>query len=227
MTTTFHNRFEKSWNRLLKRHSTEIILVGVKANIMKEAPQYIFNGTFSGWTNTDNKKDIFGETNTVIKLKTSDFQNTYSQPNIIKGNGRIINSFCFEKIEEKILYSETELNQSYTIVISVKNNIKTKLKIYNEEHNLYTQITLTKDTNNMSIPIVSNGNKLYIDYSESVGEVLCEATLNMLDESVKCELTNLKSDIDFVKVGNRTFKIDSQTLSGSGNLVILTVSNKG
>lgn len=227
MTTTFNKRFEKTWDKLLKRNSSEIILVGLKKATMKEAPQFIINGIFSGWTNTDNKKDIFGETNTTIKLKITDIENTYSQPGLIKGSGKIIDSFDFEKIQDKTLYLNTNINKSYIINLKISNvKYKTIINIYNEENKTYTKLILTNDKE-LQIPIISIGEKIYIDYNESIGDINCEATLNLVDESLKCPLMNLKSEIDFVQVQNRTFKIDSQTMNGSGNLMILTVSNKG
>lgn len=227
MTTTFNKRFEKTWDKLLKRNSSEIILVGLKKATMKEAPQFIINGVFSGWTNTDNKKDIFGETNTTIKLKITDIENTYSQPGLIKGSGKIIDSFDFEKVQDKTLYLNTNINKSYIINLKISNvKYKTIINVYNEENKTYTKLILTNDKE-LQIPIISIGEKIYIDYNESIGDINCEATLNLVDESLKCPLMNLKSEIDFVQVQNRTFKIDSQTMNGSGNLMILTVSNKG
>lgn len=227
MTTTFYKRFEKTWDRYLKRHSTEIILTGIKRNVMTEVPKFTLIGAFSGWDDNDEKKDILGEVGTTAKIKVSDLQQLYSQPGIMKGNGRVIKTFKPSFIFEKVLYQEISLNKSYKLKLNIQGNKFTgTIKIYNEENKLYKKI-MVNNSKELIINIVSNGEKLYIDYSESVGDILCDVLIELLDDSVPCPINNLKSEIDFLTAQGRSFKIDSQELSGSGNLMILTLSNLG
>lgn len=227
MTTTFYKRFEKTWDRYLKRHSTEIILTGIKRSLMSEAPKYIIIGAFSGWNDDDEKRDILAEVGTTAKIKVSDLKQTYSQPGIMKGNGRITESFTPSFIFEKVLYQETILNKSYQIKMKILGeNFAGNIKLYNEENKIYKKI-IVNSPKELNINIVANGEKLYIDYTEVEGGISCEISINSLDDSVPCPISNLKSEIDFLTAQGRTFKIDSQELSGSGNLMILNLSNIG
>lgn len=227
MTTIFYKRFEKTWDRYLKRHSTEITLTGIKRSLMSEAPKFIITGAFSGWNDDDEKRDILAEVGTTAKIKVSDLKQTYSQPGIMKGNGRIIKSFIPSFIFEKVLYQETVLNKSYQIKINILGeNFAGNIKLYNEENKIYKKIIINSPKE-LNINLVSIGEKLYIDYTEVEGDIDCKISINLLDDSVPCPISNLKSEIDFLTAQGRTFKIDSQELSGSGNLMILNLSNIG
>lgn len=227
MTTIFNQRFEKTWDRYLNRHKTEITLTGKKYDIMKEPPVFKLYGAFSGWNDADEKRDILAEVGTIVKLKISDLEKTYSQPGVIKGNGQPISTSTPQNISDNILFLPTVIGESYKINLNVSGeNLNRVMKIYDENNSKYSQMILNI-SRDISINIVATGENLYIDYSEGTGDINCTSSVGQLDGSVPCPIYNLKADIDFITANGHTFKIDSQKQNGSNNLMVLTLSNVG
>lgn len=229
--TRFSKTFEKIWDKYLDRNATDIILVGKKSPNMTQVPIFNVTGAFSGWNEKDMSKNELIDFNSILKIKIVDLQNTYSQEDVMKGSGKSIIESVNENSytnEDALIFDNLNIGGTYVIQIEYRFDGDTRMiKAHNERGMAYNNFIINNtDGDTIELRIIATGRHLYLDCRGIGGDfTVSKSTIGKPDGSVQCPILNLKSSIDYITVGDRTFKINSQQLSASNTLTVLELVN--
>lgn len=247
--TYFRKQSEKAWAKYHKRNYSNISLIGYKRGNMVKVPIYEIEGVFDGWRNGDMSDEMMFGIESTMKIRISDLEATKSQNDVLLNSGDVT------IIEDKVV-EETDTATSigtgltpddlYSLSINysssldpVYNDVNRRIVVKDSVGNIYSSKTIRNVVDNSTystkIKLKSGESSIFIDFIvdgendivDPRGSVTIHSiSLGTLNGSLSCPIFNIKQDIDYVKVGERNFKIVRQALSGSGMLMILTVCNK-
>lgn len=231
----YHKNFERTWNDYLNRNSVDIVLTGKKTPRMNKVPIYRLTGVFSGWDETDIKQDIVTDTETTVKIKISDLLKNRSQADVLDGSGLVLNEIIDEQEYSDgthLLVNGLEIGKYYKVVLpfQIKNQenlVNKTIEIHSENGYVYRTFKQNSEINDtIELTFQAMSRQLMVTVN-GIGVIsIKNISFGILDGTVPCPVENIKANIEYLTVGDRTFNIEGQKLSASNSLMVIKLSNR-